>query len=472
MKEYQAEKELPKADGKAKLDEVIERLVRDEPAFRTSKDFGPYVRQGDGAGPSLLIGDQSTIELYSRADASTLDHRMTLLAGPSDIAIVRRRSRSFETYLHDALGLEGLTFLEMNGDDPRPVCAQCRTEPKVFERLTEKLLKSSGLTVKSYLTTGHDWRLAQALGDATRCTVHVHGPAPRIGHRANDKLWFWRQARRILGTRTVPPTFHAFGPAAAAAQVARVAASGGDAIVKVPSSAGGTGNLRLPANIVGGLTLAQVRALIVGRLHAAGWQDTYPILVGVWEKNASQSPSAQVFIPLPHDGPPRIDGLFEQRISGPQGQFVGAVPAILPDQIHNRMIQEAKRLAMVFQALGYFGYCSFDALLLEDGTLHWIECNGRWSGVSIPLAAARIHVGHISGGIAIAQDHMGRPGINTEALIDTLDDLLYRKGNSRGGLLLLSPPSEAGPLLFNAVAVAATQSAAEDLLEEGRRRLG
>ena len=401
-----------------------------------------------------------------------LDYRMTLLAGSGNIAVVRRRSPAFEHYLATYLGLGGLTVLEARGEDPAPVARQCREDPLLRSALEAHLVDAGGLTIQSYLTNGHDWRLAQALSGAAGTPVHVHGPAPRISKRANDKLWFWRQARRILGAGTVPPTFHAFGPAAAAAQVARIIASGRDAIVKIPSSAGGSGNFRLPAATLAGMDLAEMRALILGRLAASGWQGRYPILVGVWESGVVQSPSAQVFVPLAADGPPRLRGLFEQRVAGAEGKFTGAAPARLPDHARRAMRFGAIDLATVFQALGYFGWCSFDAILRDDGTLHWVECNARWSGVSIPFEAARRIGGKAPRGLAIVQEHMDQTGIGVEELVARLDDLLFRAGASREGIFLLSPPDAEMPLSFNAAAIAPSQSGAERLLTEGRARVG
>ncbi len=452
------------------LADCAQELLRDEPAFRTSQEFGPLVRQGAGTGPSVLIGDQSMLELYTGAIPTMLDYRMALLAQPGDVVIVRQRARDFETYLEDYLGLTGVTVLQAPEGGLVSVARQCRTAPRLREELGRRLRDAGGLTLCSYLTTGNEWRLAKSLGEETGCPVHIYGAAPRIGRRANDKLWFWRMARRVLGAKGVPPSFHAFGPAAAAAQVARLRDAGQDVVIKVPSSAGGTGNLRLTTAMLDGLGLAQIRALIIGRLRAIGWAGGYPILVGVWERGVTQSPSAQVFVPL--DGPPIVEGLFEQRVAGPEGEFVGAIPAALPRPMAEKMRREATRLASVLQALGYFGWCSFDGILRDDETLHWIECNGRWSGVSIPLVATRNLIGRVPGGIAIAQDHIERRVLPFDRLLDRVDDLLLRKRHGGPGLVLTSPQKPAvAALSFNAVALADDQTAAETILAEARDRL-
>lgn len=454
-----------------RLADIAMGLVRDEPALGAPADFGRYVRQGAACGPSVFIGDSTVIELYSRRPATMLDYRMTLLAEPGDIAVVHRQSPAFEDYLANVLGVTDLTVLEARPGDQSPVALQCRTLPALRRLLEGRLREHGHLTIKSYLTTGHDWRLAQALGAATGRPVHVHGPAPRIARRANDKLWFWRQARRILGTTTVPPVVHAFGPAAASAHVARIFSSGSDAVVKVPSSAGGNGNFRLTAAMMGALGLSDLRNFIVARLSQSGWSGNYPVLVGVWERGVVKSPSAQVFIPLAKDGPPELHGLFEQRVVGRGGEFIGAVPAQISDATRSRMSANALDLANVFQMLGYFGWCSFDAILCDDGALHWIECNARWSGVSIPLTAATRMADGRPRGFAIAQETIEREGMGVEELVEKLHDLLLRRDDRREGLLLMSPPMPGPRLVFNAAAVAATQSEAEWFIAEAKSRL-
>ncbi len=455
-----------------RLAAIADALIRDEPALSATDVFGEGVRQGDGGGPSVLIGDQAPIELFSGETTSTLDYRMALLARPGDLVVVRHKDPAFDAYLREWLGLTGVTVLQA-ASDPVPVARQCWQHASLRQPILARLREAGGLTIKSYITTGEAWRLAQALTEEARDSVHVFGPAPRIGRRVNDKLWFWRLARDVLGRSGVPPTYHAFGPAAAAAQVASIGRSGRDAIVKVPGSAGGVGNLRLPAFLIGRLRTAQLRILLIRRLRAVGWAGRFPILVGVWERGVTQSPSAQVFIPLPSEGDPVVTGLFEQHVAGTEGEFVGAVPARLSTALTRRMMREARELATILQALGYFGPCSFDAVLQSDDgeVLHWIECNGRWSGVSIPSDAATSLLGANPSGFVIAQDHLESAPRGTADVVRRLEDLLYKQAAPRRGVVLMAPPERADALFLSAFAVAPDQAEAEALLSQARIRL-
>ena len=266
----------------------VQELLDGEPALLTSLNFGPRVAQGIGDGPSLLIGDQSEIALLTSAQVSRLEYRMALLAKPGDSVLVRRQVRDFENYLVDNLGQDNVTYLHGRADDPRPVTQQARTSGKMLEMLARSADRSGGLTLKPYLTTGHSWRLAQTLGEATKCCIHVCGPSPRLAQRVNDKLWFGQFARRILGDHATPPTCAAYGPAAAAGLVCRISKTSDQIVVKVPNSAGSAGNLRIEGATVRKKSLDDLKHFLLRCLRTFGWQDTYPILVGVWDENVMQ----------------------------------------------------------------------------------------------------------------------------------------------------------------------------------------
>ena len=444
---------------------LIERLVVDEPALLSSLDFGPWVSQGTGTGPTLLIGDQSEISLMRNARSSHLDHRMAHLAKPGDIVLVRRRDPEFEAYLAEYRGFSEVTFLSVSNTDPNPVPKQAFSTFALLETLIKVARKAGGLTINSYLTTGNTWRLAQAIGEAAKCMVHVSGPSPRVAKRVNDKLWFTRLARQVIGNEAVPPTMSAYGPDAAAALVARFGKSAEQVIVKVPDSAGSAGNIRFEAAFLKGKSPDQTRALLQDQLHATGWADSYPILVGVWETDVTCTPSVQLLIPQLTEGPPVSHGVFEQQVFGDAAAFVGAIRSTLPDAVQCDLVAQSVKIATVLQHLGYYGRCSFDAVicsrLMDPNTIHWIECNGRWSGVSIPLAI--LHA------IAPVQDALGvmvtqypLPGVTVTAsqAVKTLDGGLYHHATSADGVILLSPPPSASGSIANMLAFGDTQSTA------------
>ena len=78
---------------------------------------------------------------------------------------------------------------------------------------------------------------------------------------------------------------------------------------------------------------------------------------------------------------------------GRRREFDGARPCRLSLELRRPIADQAYELALVLQHLGYVGRCSLDAILAgtdaSQAHLYWIECNGRWGGVSIPLSLNR-----------------------------------------------------------------------------------
>ncbi|MGI9227281.1 MAG: hypothetical protein ACR2PU_00675, partial [Gammaproteobacteria bacterium] len=93
----------------------------------------------------------------------------------------------------------------------------------------------------------------------------------------------------------------------------------------------------------------------------------------------------------------------------------------------------------------YFGRCSFDAILigrdLSQATLHWVECNGRWGGVSIPITLANRLVGNWQNHpfVIIEEGHLNLPDANLSWLLRIIKDKLYSPTKSAVGAVVLSP---------------------------------
>ena len=148
-------------------------------------------------------------------------------------------------------------------------------------------------------------------------------------------------------------------------------------VVKVPDSAGSQGNIVLSSEDVLARAPEQLRDWLIRILGSLSWDGEFPLLVGVWDSPTLASPSVQIWIPARADGLPVIEGVFQQTVEGRQGMFVGAAPAELPQCWMDRLADEAMRIAVLLQAIGYYGRCSFDSVLagrtLDGAELHWIE---------------------------------------------------------------------------------------------------
>jgi len=172
------------------------------------------------------------------------------------------------------------------------------------------------------------------------------------------------------------------------------------------------------------------------------------------------------------DGAPVIEGVFQQAVEGRQGMFVGAAPAELPQRWMDRLADEAMRIALLLQAIGFFGRCSFDAVLagrtLDVADLHWIECNGRWGGVSMPMTLANRLVGDWrTRPFEIVQRHGIRIApLPVTAAIEMLGGQLFRPGVTTEGIVLLTPQRMAEGSGIHFMAMARTAHRARALAQE------
>jgi hypothetical protein len=121
------------------------------------------------------------------------------------------------------------------------------------------------------------------------------------------------------------------------------------------------------------------------------------------------------------------------------------MPATFPECWRTRIGEEALSIATLFQHLGYFGQCSFDAVIAgrdySNAVLHWLECNGRWGGVSIPMTLANRLSGNgrRSNFVVVQRDKASFPPCEFSAALNRLGSNLYRTGQNIEGVVLLSP---------------------------------
>jgi Pre ATP-grasp domain len=456
-----------------RLQKIAARIAKTEPDLAATHMFGAHTRTGMSANLWLVIGDTREIPLAKAGHEITYEYRLSLLAHLGDLVVFGGKPhRDFEHYRSQQLGLGPIVSIipRRFPDNPLlPLAERCRLDVTAFSQIVERTKRAGGLTIVAHIGAGSVWRLAGAVGEATGLDVCVASAPPRLTRRVNDKLWFARLATEVLGGTALPPTYAAHGPAVLAHRIRSLARSAERVVVKVPDSAGGAGNVCLAARDVASASLSDVKNRILGVLRTLGWYDTYPLLVSVWEAPVLSSPSVQLWIPAITDGPPIIEGLFEQILEGEQGSFVGSVPVGLPERWQRRLAEDAMRLASALQLLGYFGRCSLDTLLvgqsLDSAVLHWIECNGRWGGVSIPMTIAN----RLKGGGAKAQfvvvqrvEESRPPQLFADAL-RALDGILFKRGRHEKGIILMSPIEIEAGRGVQMLACAETVAAAREL---------
>ncbi len=471
-----ARPEIPDRD-RDRLDAMAARLLREEPALGDSAAFGERVAAGLAErGRALAFEDHSAMALYARRGTTLTEYRPLLLTGDGDfLAIGERPDSDFEAYCRDVLGLGRIERL-FPAPGAAPIMRLSRRimqDADAMNRLVEAARRDGVISLIPYYGNGGCWVLGREIAARSGSQVRIAAAPPRLTRRVNDKLWFADRVTELLGRRARPMTQYAYGPAALTAELRSLARRHERVIVKVPDSAGSLGNLSVSAEDILSPSFVELRSWLIETLTGLSWNGGWPLLVGVWDSPAVGSPSVQAWIPEACDGPPIIEGIFEQVVEGPEGTFVGAIPADLPDGWASRLAGEAALLAGLLQRLGYYGRCSFDAVLagrtLDEAELHWIECNGRWGGVSIPMTLANRLVGNWRRRpfvVVQREEKLAKP-LTVGQAIDRLGDRLFRPGTRDEGVVLVTPRLLADGRGLHFMTLARTREAARAMAKDG-----
>lgn len=453
------------ADEHREIARLAARIRRWIPTLVEDDEYGPEVRVGVGAGPSLFIHDTAGIQRVREPSRSGFEYRPLPLAGAGDcLAISVDRVPEYEEYCRDLLDLGDVEVLRARPSDRgAPLATLCRSDPAVVERLATIARAHGGMNVQPYISSGPVWRLAAEIAGRARSPVHVAAPLPRLARCVNDKLWFAKRTGELLGERSLPRGMKARDPESLARYVAVLREECDEIVIKLPSAAGSMGNTILECERLRGLSHEALRQILDEFLDQLGWGRPFPLLVSTWESPVAMSPSVQLWIPHPSDGLPIVEGIFEQRTTGFVGMFTGAIPAVLPEPVKARIAGEAVILGSLFQVLGYFGRCSFDSILVghdvSTAELHWVECNGRWGGTSTPMTMVNRLTGDWTGSPfeTVCPDWPQR--ITFAEALDRTADRLFRPG-SRAGIAFVSPGDLVAGTGLQYVAIGETLEAA------------
>lgn len=472
--------EISSADEK-RLDVIARRLTTDQPTMNAIDVFGPRVCSGMLKGPALLIGDHREIALGTPQSAERYEYRISNLAAEGDLLLIGgNRDTAYERYRENDLGLGAMDVIELPAPDrcwQMPLAKRCLANPAALDSIVERARKAGQLTVLPYIGSGSVWVLAGVIAEHAKVPVRVAAPPPNLTRRVNDKVWFSRRVTELLGSSAQPRYHSVYGPAALTAYVAKLARRVERVVVKVPDSAGSAGNLVLFSKDIASLSPRRLRARLLSILNGIGWRGNYPLLVQVWDSPVVATPSVQIWIPDRHDGPPLLEGMFEQIVAGVGGEFVGSVPVSLPKSCTEVIVEEALKLAILFQNLGYFGRCSLDAVIAgtdyKDAELHWIECNGRWGGVSIPMTLANRLVGDWSrrSFVVVQSSHLDFEKRTMPEILDLLGPSLYQTSLRQEGIVLVSPRGTTLGRSINLMAIAETDRRAQIMARQAVERL-
>jgi Pre ATP-grasp domain len=384
---------VPEAELAA-IAELAADIRSADPGIGRTDHFGPLVHQGCSRSKTVLFGGSGEIPLLADMGINRLDYRIGFLAREGDMVVIGGpASPAFEAYQKKVLGLAELQYLAIDppaGQMARATPVACLREETPYGVLRRFTETNGGATLMAYLTTGTIWALAARLSRDTGQPIHVAGPSPLLSRRANNKLWFGEIVTRLLGSGSAPPRRTAHNAAAVTRHVGELMRKWDRLVLKVPDSAGSAGNVVVISEDVRSMGAKALDRHLRTLLTFPAGTNIYPLAVEVWDANVLTSPSVQIWIPRPDEGAPVIEGVFEQMLAGDEAAFTGAVAADFPERLDRALCEQAMRLSLLLQHLGYFGRCSFDAVAagrrLEDADVHWIECNARWGGVSIPMS--------------------------------------------------------------------------------------
>ena len=338
----------------------------------------------------LHLEDVSAIPFLTEiAGVEEYQHRARVRAEAGDLyATVTPPDPAYETYCRERLGLGAAGWLAVGPTDPPLAIARGCCAGDAFDRLAAAARGAGGLTIHPYMSTEDVWVLAARLSAAAGVPVSVLGPPPPVTWIANDKALFAELVERVLGPGWMPESHTVTAPEACAAMLRTLAARHAGVGLKRTRCASGTGNLVLDAAQLRADTPEATVAAVRAFLDRTDWQAPEPMLAVAWEE-AAASPSTQWWLPAPAEGPPRLDGIYEQILAGEERVFVGSRPSTLPARVNRALAGASREIAGALQALGYVGRCSFDHLLLGDPegdfTVRFTECNGRWGGTSTPM---------------------------------------------------------------------------------------
>ncbi len=430
-----------------KLKHLANQLYRRDRRLASIKPFGKSVSAGLGPGPTVVLEDHSWIRLFEHVGDEAYSYRALLLAREGDVVMIGiARNSVFETYCREQLLLGKVELLLPAPAKPTDSLAtRCLKDQQLIETLATYAIQNESLNIIPYMSTAAVWALANKVAKYAQVPIRIAGPPPYLCRCVNNKLWFTKRATEVLGETAVPPTFEVHNLAILCSRIANLANNSTCVAIKLRDSASSAGNLVFDSSILRNLSLHALRNHILAILTQRGWNNAYPLMVTAWESPVANSPSVHLWIPQEEQGPPIVEGIFDQSVSGTASEFVGAIPSSLDDTWQYRLAKDAVRMGSLFQALGYFGRCSFDAILigqdLSQATLHWVECNGRWGGVSIPITLANRLVGNWKNHpfVIIEEGHLNLPRANLSWLLRIIKDNLYTPTRSAIGAVVLSP---------------------------------
>jgi hypothetical protein len=433
---------------RARVAKLADELREHYPQLAADQRWSEFVPKHLDSTPALHLEEWTEIQLVCGRDAAlAAQDRPRCRATEGDcVATCVEIDESYEIYCRQRLGLGAVEWLRAKAPrDPIHLAEACWEDRSIRRRLVHLIRERKIGYLHPHMGSLASWELALLLSTASHHAIQVIAPPPEVTRLLNDKAEFAHIVHRLLGHRITPKTFAVWDRAHAALRIRQLVTDYSRIGVKLPSSAGGDGNLLLASDLFRGQALNTVADELRPLLSQLDWEDGEKLLVSGWESLVMATPSCQTWIPPLADGDPLLEGVFQQRIEGTQSTFVGCRISELPKEITDQVVNNCFLIALLLQQLGYVGRCSFDLILVgsspESSKLKFIECNARWGGTSLPMTIMTQIFGDWSQ-IPFTVSVCGNPKLKEltwSQICDALDPYLYDQTTGRGHYILYNP---------------------------------
>jgi hypothetical protein len=447
----------------------IAAQLRPYDAYRWRPDDPPH--------PTLQLDDVSAIPfLVDVAGVEEYQHRGRLRAGDGDVYVtVTPAASGYEAYCQERLRMGTPHHLVADPVGPPIAVARACTAGPTHARLAEIARDAHGMMIHPYMGIEDVWELAAMLSVDSKCAVHVLAPPPPVTWIANDKASFHELVARVLGREALVETRISRDAGGIEADLRALAQRHERVGLKRTRCASAMGNAVFASQDV--QSEQDAANAVQEFLRRTEWPEGEEVLAVAWLQT-DLSPSTQLWIPPIGRGAPRLDGIYEQILTGKERVFVGSRPSTLPDAVNDELGACALVVGAALQELGYVGRCSFDHLVTGDveGDFEVVftECNGRWGGTSTPMSLLD-RLLHGPRPPYRAQDVVYPPliGARLSDLLDLAGDLMFRADSGQGRFIFYNVGPLDGHGKFDVISIGADQEDAErGVLEILPDRLG
>lgn len=363
-------------------------------------------------------------------------HRARVRAQTGDLFVaVTSPVEGYEAYCRQKLGLGEPDFFQ-----PKPVSgpmtiADACAHGHNLDHLVEWAQARGGVVIEPYMSIEPIWTLARKLADRG-VDASVTGPPPPVLWIANDKSALADVVDRVADGAWNVETHREQTPEAMVRRLSELSERHEMVGMKRTRCASAMGNIVFESPMIRRAEPLEIDRQVRQFLTTTEWEEGEAVLVVEWAET-DESPSTQMWIPPADVGEVRLDGVYQQILSGPERVFVGSRPSTLPDKVNRELAEASFVMATVFQELGYVGRCSFDFIVVGDPEgdcdIRMTECNGRWGGTSTPMHLVdRLVDGERPPYIAQDYVHPELVGVGLAHILEAVGDELFDPETGEG----------------------------------------